>query len=189
MTENYIEQFDWQSFLYDSSKRIVDLAVKLVEEQPQLFPSLFELALSQNGKHSLRALRTVCYLFERNPDNFSVYLDIILYHTEKETDESKKFNFLRIFTTCNLPEDDEKLGLLTNICFKALDSKVKRIAVKVYSIEILYRISQVYPDLKFELMQYLDKYILDSSPAFFNRASKIKSKLKKELKPHLTNSN
>jgi hypothetical protein len=182
MADVEIKKFDWQSELYDSSRRIVDIGISLVEQQPELFTSLFELALSQCGKYSLRALRIVCYLFERDPDKYDKYLDIILYHTEKETDESKKFNFLRIFKFCKLPEDDEKLGLLTNICLNALESQVKRIAVKVYSIDILYRISLVYPELNSELIYYLEKYMIDSSPAFFSRASKILVKLKKELK-------
>ena len=177
----FLNQDFWQNFLYDSSKQLAVDSFKRCEQQPELFPSLLDLAKEQNSKFSQRAARIVTYSIEYRPDLFGKYIDEILYYIEHTHDESIKFCFLKIFTFCKLPKDDEKLGLLTKIAFDAMEAKVKRIAVRVYAIDILYRLSQIIPDLKRELLYLLEKYLEDAPPAFANRALRYIKMLKKEL--------
>lgn len=180
MKEN-TKEFNWKDFLFDSSKQLIIISMKMCEEKPELFHPLLELAFAQNSKQSQRASRVVYYLIEKRPDLFGKYIDEIFSNLEKIKDESIKFCFLKIFTVCKLTEDEEKLGLLTKICFDSVEAKVERIAIKVYAIDILYRISQIYPDLKYELFYLLEKYTIDAPPAFINRAAKLRQKLGKEL--------
>jgi hypothetical protein len=175
------KEFSWREFLFDSSKQLILISMKMCEEKPELFPGLIELTLAQDSKQSQRASRIIYYLIAQRPDLFGKYIDEIFSNLEKVSDESIKFSLLKIFTVCKLPEDEEKLGLLTNICFDAVEAKVERIAIKVYAIDILYRISQIYPDLKYELFYLLEKYMIDAPPAFINRAGKLRLKISKEL--------
>jgi hypothetical protein len=171
----------WRNILYDSSKQLVVDSFKDCEKQPELFPSLLALAEEQKSKYSQRAARIVTYSIEKRPDLFGQYINEILYFIEITHDESIKFCFLKVFTFCELPEDEEKLGLLTKIAFDATMAKVERIAVRIYAIDILYRISQLIPELKRELLYVLEKYMQDAPPAFSNRATKYMNMLKKEF--------
>jgi hypothetical protein len=172
----------WDEFLFDSSKQLIELGVNIIEQDPKLFPQLFNLALSQKAKYSQRAARVVYYYFEKNPQDYSVYLIKILERLPYISNESLKFSLLRVFTICKLPKDDEFLGLLTKICIDSLEAKVKRIAIKVYAIDILYRISQIIPEFKNELLYQIEKYKDSSSMAYLCRAQRISENLIKEIK-------
>jgi hypothetical protein len=167
--------------LSDSSKRTVEAGAQIAEQEPKLFPSLMELAFRQSGPHSMRATRVVVLLIERRPDLFGKYIEPILQRMESIHHESVKFNMLKIFTFCDLPEDEDNLGKLTNLCFDAVEANVSRIAIKVYAIEILYRISQIEPELKHELLDIIEKYMMGAQAAFLSRGIKITRKLRKEL--------
>jgi len=175
------KEFCWREVLFDSSKRQVLFGVSICEEQHELFPPLFDLAMEQSGKYSQRAARIVCKILKKPDCKFPEYLDIILYELETITDESIKFCFLNIFTGCTLPDDDEKLGLLTKICIDSVESKVQRIAIKVYAIEILYRISELVPEIKQEIFFLIEKYMQDAAMAYISRGKKIINKLKKQI--------
>jgi hypothetical protein len=175
------KEFSWRDFLFDSSKQLILISMKMCEEKPKLFDGLLELVFAQDSKQSQRASRVIYYLIEKRPDLFGKYIDEIFSYLEKINDESIKFSLLKIFTVCKLFEDEDKIGILTNICFDAIEAKVERIAIKVYAIDILYRISQIYPDLKYELFYLLEKYMIDAQPAFISRAGKLRQKLSREL--------
>ena len=179
-------EFDWIKILVDSSKNLIEFSIELVKKQPELFDSLLYLIINHSDdkfyKSSQRAARVVYYLIERNLIERNLiennkYLDKILDFLEILQDDSIRFSLLKIFTVCSLPKDEDKLSLLTKICYDALESQTKRIAVKIYSIEILYRISEIYPELKHELRSILEIYMIDAQPAFINRAEKLISKL------------
>ena len=175
------QEFCWREVLFDSSKRQVLFGMSLCESQPELFPSLFGMAMEQCGKYSQRAARIVCYLLKKPDSLFQDYIEIILNELETIFDESIKFCFLNIFTECKLPDDDEKLGLLTKICIDSVESKVDRIAIKVYAIDILYRISEIVPEIKSEIYYLINKYMDGAPSAFISRGMKILNKLKNQL--------
>jgi hypothetical protein len=176
------ENWDWSKELYDSSKMLVLRSVEILKHEPDLFEPLLELAISEKGLESQRAARIIYYAIEMHPELFSSYTDEILDALVYITDESVKFPLLHVFTVCRLPEDEERLGLLTGICFDSLESNAKRIASKVYAIDILYRLSQLMPDMKRELIYVFEKYMEGAQMAYLNRAGKLIAKLRKEVK-------
>ncbi len=181
MKKKSIQETDWRNILADSSRSLIDSVVSLVEMKPELFVTLFELVFANEKQYSQRAARVVYYLIAGRPDLFEKYSEIILEKIPEMPDESIKFSLLKVFNVCKLPKDEEKLGLLTNICFDLVEAKVTRIALKVYAIEVLFRISAIYPDIKRELIFLLEKYSNGAQTAFKTRARKIIISLKTEL--------
>jgi len=173
--------FNWFESLFDSSKNCIDMNIGIVCEHPGLFDSLLRLSFCQKSKQAQRASRVVCQSIECRPELFSKYIPVILDSLPSIKNESIKFCFFKIFTFCELPEDEDSLGLLTQLCFDAVEANVDRVALKVYAIEILYRISQIYPDMKFELLCLFKKYMLGAQTAYISRATKLISKLYSEL--------
>jgi hypothetical protein len=68
-----------------------------------------------------------------------------------------------------------------NMCFDWLVSAKESVAVKVYAMEILYRISQVEPELKKELADSIEWRISEGTPGFKHRGLKTLKKLYKEM--------
>jgi len=66
--------------------------------------------------------------------------------------ESTERSFLRILSMTDLRQLSEQYhGILADHCFKALNSGSSAIAIKAYSMEIIYRLAIIYPNLANEL--------------------------------------
>jgi len=86
-------------------------------------------------------------------------------------------NFLRIFVSCALPDDEDEMGKLAQICFDFMEKNWEKAAIKIYCIDILFRISELEPELKPELSLIIEKEIPYNSVAFRSRGTKILKKL------------
>lgn len=110
--------------------------------------------------------------------------DIIQPHTEKIVELLPAFSHfalrrhsLHILTRVHLP--DANLGSLMSICFDWLLTPGIPAAVKVYSMEVLYRIACQMPELKKELADCIGFRLHEETPGFKNRGFKILKKLSK----------
>jgi hypothetical protein len=87
-------------------------------------------------------------------------------------------NFLKIFAEVAIKLSNKNKSILLNLCFDYL-SKSYSVAVKVYSMEILFRLSDEIPEIKRELFNLIDEQLPESSPGFRSRGEKILRKLMK----------
>ena len=69
------------------------------------------------------------------------------------------------------------LGLLVQYCFEWLMNPKETIAVRMYSIDVLFRVAQFEPDLKNEIRAVAEFQLPYGSVGFKNRTSKILAKL------------
>lgn len=174
-----INEFKWEDVLIDSSKKLVDFGVHLVTNNKLLFPSLLKLALSERKQLSHRASRVVYYAIELNLSDYDEYLEEILNSLKYVKDESLIFNLLRVFTISKLPEDDD-LKFLTEYCFNTLKSSHDKIASKAYSMDILFRISKIQPEIREEFKSHLKIYRNCNSTGLACRSSKLMYELNKD---------
>lgn len=87
---------------------------------------------------------------------------------------------LRILMSTALPK--ESLGILLNQLFPWLEDPKQAAAIRVFSMQILYDISNVEPDLKRELAMVIQSHSQEASAAFRARARVLLPKLKRELR-------
>ena len=73
--------------------------------------------------------------------------------------------------------DSHKHGILADFCFSTLNSGFSAIAVKAYSMEILYRLSLIYPELAAELSASIRILMEDASAGITARGRMILKKL------------
>jgi len=90
-----------------------------------------------------------------------------------------KRHSLRMLSRSPLPSGH--LGPLINICFNWLTSAGESVAVKVWCMEIHYRIAQSEPELKKESADSIEWRIQEETAGFRNRGMKILKKLCMEL--------
>lgn len=170
-----------EELLYDSSKICILRASEAVFADTGLIKDVYCLALSEKSKYARRAVRVLNICAEHDPELILPYLNAILSELPKIKDDSIRSSFLRIFMIMPLPEDEDRLGLLTQLCFDYLGQQFEKAGVKVYSIDILYRISQKIPELKHELLLSIMQQLQYGSFAFQSRGTRILKKLMKEL--------
>ena len=95
-------------------------------------------------------------------------------------DESVKKNFMKILAETPLEFNNEQLGILVETCFELLLSENSSIANKAYSMELLYKISEIEPDLKTELIAAIEEQIPEGSTGIKTIGRRLLKKLFKE---------
>jgi hypothetical protein len=170
---------NFEEQLVDSSRLIADLVAKNVGDNKEYFKELMELSFSGKPKISMRASRVATLCVEKYPFLIEPYLDKIIYSLPD--DESIRKNFLKVLAEAELKFSEDQLGYLFDNCFEMLISDKSSIATKVYTMQILYKISQIEPDLKIELISAIEEQVPKGSSGvkYFGRA--ILKKLYREV--------
>jgi 8-oxo-dGTP diphosphatase len=143
-------------------------------ENPAIFTKLFEYSCSGDSKLAFRASWTLTKVGDKYPEIFDPYLHQLVEMLPGVDNEGVERCFLRIISLSAMEKIDEKhQGLLADYCFGALASGESAIAIKVYSMEILYNLSVIYPQLGNELAVSIRLLMEDGSAAIVSRGNGI----------------
>lgn len=77
--------------------------------------------------------------------------------------------------------DDWVMGMPVDVCFKWLTEPDEKVALKVYSMEILYKASGLFPILRRELAASLENEIPRSSAALAARGRRVLQALSRDM--------
>jgi hypothetical protein len=165
--------------MVETSRRNTDLIADIIDKRPELFDELVEIFLRNEEPVSRRAVWVVDTVAEKHPHLLDRYIEPIVEMLPGFTHDGLKRVSLRMLSRSPLPQN--QLGGLMNLCFDWLVFPKESVAVKVYSMEILYRISQVEPELKKELADSIEWRIAEGTPGFKNRGMKTLKKLYREM--------
>jgi len=169
---------NFEAQLVDSSRLIADLVTENVGNNPSHFNELMELSFGAKHKISMRASRVAVFCVQKFPYLIEPYLDKIIFSLPD--DESVRKNFMKILAETNLKFNEDQLGILFDTCFEILLNDKSTVANKIYSMEILYKISEIEPDLKIELISAIEDQIPKGSSGVKLFGRKLLKKLYKE---------
>ena len=176
------DSMELKDLLFDSSRRTADIAVGLVGDNPEIFKKFFDLALEDKTPYAMRAARVVQLACNNHPLLIRPYTKELILKFNSFRNDGLRRSILKIFTERSLNLDDESLGILVDFCFTCLVSASEKPAMKMYSMVILFKISQFYPDIKSELISTVEDQMPRSSPAVKSVGKKTITKLFKQQK-------
>jgi len=155
------------------------IAVSAVEN-PAIFKKLLEYSYSPDKKLAFRASWTLTKVCDKYPEMIYPHLKGIIDTLDKLDNESVQRSFLRILslTDINLLTIKQH-GMLTEHCFNALKSGFSAIAVKAYSMEIVYKLVLIYPELLNEFSATVNLVQGEGSAGIIARGQMIMKKLAK----------
>jgi hypothetical protein len=165
--------------MLESSRRNTDLVADLILKKPELFGQLCCIFLKDDGPVSWKAGWVADVVSERRPDLLEPYIEEIVSCLETFKLDGVKREALRMLVRSPLPV--EQLGLLITLCFDWLTSSSESVAVKMFSMEILYRISQQEPEMKKELADSIEWRMQEETPGFRAHGKKLLKQLYREL--------
>jgi 8-oxo-dGTP diphosphatase len=147
-------------------------------ENPAIFVKLFEYSYSSDKKLAFRASWTLTKVCDKFPEIIYPYLQQIVEALGKIENESTLRSFLRILslTDLNLLTGREH-GMLADLCFAKLNSGLSAIAVKAYSMEIIYQLAIIYPELANELSATINMLQGEGSAGMIARGRMVMKKL------------
>ncbi len=147
-------------------------------ENPAIFVKLYEYSFSPDKHLSFRASWTLSKVCDLYPEMIHPYLSKIVDSLPRIECESTLRSFLRILSLCDINIiNARQQGLLADFSFNQLNSGFSAIAVKAYSMEILYKLTLVYPDLANELTTSIRLLMEDGSAGITSRGRMILRKL------------
>ena len=176
-----------QSFIDSDLQSMVNNMISMKEaewvatsaiENPAIFMKLFEYSHSSDKKLAFRASWTLTKVCDKFPELIYPYLSQMVETLNKIDNESALRSFLRIISLSDIKKiDSRQHGVLADFCFNALKSGLTAIAVKAYSMEILYRLSVIYPELANEFSASIRILMEDGTAAITSRGRMILKKL------------
>jgi len=170
-----------EDLFFDSSRQTVDIAVNTIGDNPEVFKKILDFAMEDKKKFAMRAARAIQMSSAKHPELATPYVKDIIKGMSGFKTGGLKRSMTKMISEMNWDFDEESLGILAETCFKWVNDTNEEIAIKIYSQDILYRISEIYPELKNELIQTLENQIPRSSIAIKTRSWKMLKKLYKEI--------
>lgn len=164
----------------ETSRRNTDLVAGLIFQEPGLFDKVMEIFLRDEEPVSRRAAWVVDTASEKYPGLLTPWIGKIADSLPGFTHDGMKRQSLRMLMRSEIPA--EQTAKLMNLCFEYLTSSTEAVAAKVYSMEILYSLSQTEPDIRQELADSIEWRMNEETAGFRNKGMKILKKLNKELR-------
>jgi len=165
-----------EGLLFDSSRATANRAAKLVGDNPERFKKVLDFALLDKEQFAMRATRVVNLVANKYPFLLQPHIvDLARKFPEFNTIGLKR-GMAKMFSEQTYNYYEDTAGLLLHTCFEWLNDPAEAIALKIYSMEILYRISNAYPEIKNELISSIENEIPKNSPAVRGSECKIMQK-------------
>lgn len=115
---------------------------------------------------------------EKHPEWITGLLEDLVDCIPSFDHDGLKRHSLHILSRSPLPEN--KLGEIADFCFEWLLKQGEAVATKMYSMEILYRISELEPDLKPELADTIRMQMIEGTPGIKCSGRRILERLGKD---------
>lgn len=163
------------ALLKEYSKAQKDRLVNYIGDDQTLFDELMVLFFSRSYRVSQRAAWVMSYCVDSYPQLIQPHFDELVINLRTTELDAVKRNTVRILQNLEVP--DRLIGDVADICFKFLASNQEAIAVKAFSMTVLYNIVQKIPELQNELRLLIEDQMPYASPGIKSRGKKILQKL------------
>ncbi len=170
---------EMKALLKDSSRAVVEAAVALAEKQPALFEEALLLACHEPYPLSMRAARVVQFYAQRNPHALSPCLTTLVNALMHSQVDGVKRSFLKVLIEVVDVDKIPDAGLVYNRCLDWVFSEKESIAVRAYSMDLLYKFTLFEKELSHECILVLENAPLEESPGLECRRKQFLLKLKK----------
>jgi len=157
------------------SKSKVLKALAYIDGSAAIFAAFISEFMKAEARESQKLAWVLGSIVDEHPTLLIPHVNNLLIKLKSPSHAAVKRNILRALNNRNVPLI--QLGLLADLCFNFLEDTDETIAVRAFSMSILYRICLVEPELSLELIPILEYHMPHSSPGFKNQARKIISAL------------
>jgi hypothetical protein len=160
-----------EQLLIEHSRANATLISNYIGTNSVRFDQLMKLFFVNKYKITQRAAYSVGISIDNHPNLIEPYVEALIDNLDNKVHDAVKRNSVRILEKMDIPESHQ--GLLTEKCFQYLMSNNEPIAVKVFSMSILFNMVMKYHELKNELKIVIEDLMKYGTPAITSRGKKI----------------
>ncbi len=171
---------EFLSILSMGSERVVaDLAVNVLETNPDGFKDLLDLCFLEEYPLSMRASRVAQLFCEKHPECIYPYLEETIDKVLDSGIDGVKRNFVKIFSEFidlnRIPDP----GTILNACFIWLQDPGEKPALRIHAMELIHKLGKTQPELLQELKATLEMIDESSEISIRNCARKMLKKIRR----------
>ncbi|MDP4267018.1 MAG: hypothetical protein Q8880_06255 [Bacteroidota bacterium] len=161
----------------EASKNNTLYVAQTIEEDESRFQDLWNLVLNAPYPINARASWVISVLIENNQKCLEIHHEKFVINIDLYKHRSVLRNMLKVISLINVPQIHH--GIIYDRCINFLTDGFMPVAVKVYSMDILYKIAHGIPELQDELILIFQNEIDRNSVAFAAKARKLIKKMRK----------
>ena len=165
--------------LKGNSRSYTDFVGDIVNKRPELIHELWEIYLCIEEPVSRRAAWIIDTASENKPEWVIPHLPGLVEKLPFFNHDGLKRHALRMIARSPFATGTE--GELMNIAFTWLQDSAESVAVKMYCIQVLYRLSASEPDILQELYDTIEFQMADGTPGFRSIGSKIMQQVDRDM--------
>ena len=159
------------ALLQEHSKNQALKITAYIGNSPDRFKILMDCFFDDDWRLNQCAAYTMNFVVDKRPHLFAPYLEKAIQNLKSPKHVAVKRNTLRILQTYDIPE--ELQGTVVDLAFDFLASHKEPIAIRVFSMSVIFQIGKKEPDLFHELKILIEEGIPTGSAGFKNRGQKI----------------
>ena len=149
---------------------------RIIEVDKNLFAQLMRLYFSKEPRTCQRAAWIVSHCADHNNDLLIPYIKKMIKNLFEDIGDATKRNTVRVLQFLEIPK--HLWGETIEICFRYLNGN-EAVAIKVFSMTILYNLSREVPEITTELKIAIEDQLPFGSAGFKSRGNKILAQLEK----------
>lgn len=170
-----------EAILKEHSKAQAIFIRDYIGDNEALFDELMIHFFSNEYRVTQRAAWIMTHCTEKRPFLINPHLEKMVYNLKNEKIHvAVKRNTVRLLQNVDLPED--LMGTAADCCFNFLADPNEAVAVRIFSMSILYELCKKEPDLADELRIIIEEFMPHGTAGFRSRGKKILKGLQKMLK-------
>ena len=154
------------------SKTVTKEIVDEICRSPKKMDALMQCFIDGPVQITQRAAWPMSFVAQKHPELLINYYDLLIELLNQPNKHNAiNRNILRAFQFTEIPEEYQ--GRILDVSFKLLNSSNEPIAVKAFSMSIIYNLSKKYPDIIPELRASIEALLPNGSAGIKNRGKKI----------------
>ncbi len=157
----------------------VDLIADTAIIKTSVLRALFDYSLSADTTLAFRSSYALVKVSEKRKGVLKNYYGKMIEAMPSLSNESVIRSYLNILIAAGVNGlNDREQGILADCCFTWLNDAKSAIAIKAYTMEIIYQLSEIYPELTIELVASIKRNMESGSAGVKARGRIILSRLK-----------
>ena len=161
-----------ETILSEHSKSQTESIVRWVGDSQHRFDELFHLFLNDRYRVVQRAAWPLSYCVIKHPVLIKKHFKFLLNNLHKPgIHNAVKRNTVRLLQHVEIPKQFR--GEVMNLCFSYVASPTEAVAVKAFSLTILQKLAELYPEIKPEIVLIIEERWEHETPAFKVRVGKF----------------
>lgn len=168
-----------KEILSSSFKEQAEFVSQYIIENPEHFPTLMDLFFSSDTFTCQRSSWVMSHCIDKDIRLITPYLSKMVKNLSNNVSDATKRSTVRMLEKVEIPQPLWEDCL--NHCFHYLESHDEPIAVKVFSMTVLYNLSLKIPEIINELIMIIEDMMPYGSAGLKSRGKKILGKLRKKI--------